>query len=55
MAARLGELAVALVAVDRFVPGIYVGSHLAARVPDKILRPMLAATLLLVGMRMLRL
>ena len=36
------------------LPGIYVGSHLAARVPDKVLRPVLAATLLLVGLRMLR-
>jgi uncharacterized protein len=35
------------------LPGIYVGSQLAAHVPDKILRSMLAATLLLVGMRML--
>ena len=35
------------------LPGIYVGSHLAARVPDKILRPVLATTLLLVGIRML--
>jgi uncharacterized protein len=30
------------------LPGIYLGSHFAARVPDKILRPVLAATLLLV-------
>ena len=27
------------------VPGIYIGSHFAARVPEKILRPLLAATL----------
>lgn len=31
------------------LPGIYVGSHFAARVPEKILRPMLAAMLVLVG------
>jgi uncharacterized protein len=36
------------------LPGIYLGSHFAARVPDKILRPVLAGTLLLVGIRMLR-
>jgi uncharacterized membrane protein YfcA len=36
------------------LPGIYVGSHFAARVPDRILRPLLAATLILVGVRMLR-
>jgi uncharacterized protein len=35
------------------LPGIYLGSHFAARVPDKVLRPVLAATLLLVGIRML--
>jgi uncharacterized protein len=36
------------------LPGIYLGSNFAARVPDKILRPVLAGTLLLVGIRMLR-
>ena len=36
------------------LPGIYIGSHFAARVPEKILRPLLAATLMLVGIRMLR-
>jgi uncharacterized protein len=35
------------------LPGIYIGSYFAARVPEKILRPVLAATLLLVGVRML--
>ena len=34
------------------IPGIIVGSHLAARVPDRILRPILAATLVLVGLRL---
>jgi uncharacterized protein len=36
------------------LPGIYLGSRFAARVPDRILRPLLAGTLLLVGVRMLR-
>jgi uncharacterized protein len=36
------------------LPGISVGSHFAARIPDKILRPVLAGTLLLVGLRMFR-
>jgi hypothetical protein len=35
------------------LPGIYLGSYFAARVPDTILRLALAATLLLVGVRML--
>ena len=35
------------------LPGIYLGSHFATRVPDRILRPVLAATLLLVGIKML--
>jgi hypothetical protein len=36
------------------LPGVYVGSRFAARVPDRILRPVLAGTLMLVGIRMLR-
>jgi uncharacterized protein len=36
------------------MPGIAFGSHLSARVPDKILRPILALTLLLIAIRMLR-
>ena len=36
------------------LPGISLGSHFAARVPDRILRPLLAGTLMLVGIRMLR-
>ena len=36
------------------LPGVYIGSHFAARLPDRILRPLLAGTLLLVGIRMLR-
>jgi uncharacterized membrane protein YfcA len=31
------------------LPGIALGSHAAARVPEKVLRPVLAGTLLLVG------
>ena len=34
------------------LPGIYVGSHLSAKVPEKILRPLLAAMLLIIGARM---
>jgi len=34
------------------LPGIYIGSHLSARVPERILRPMLATMLLIIGARM---
>jgi uncharacterized protein len=34
------------------VPGVIIGSYLAARVPDAILRPILAVTLVLVGGRL---
>ena len=34
------------------VPGVIIGSYLAARVPDAVLRPILAATLVLVGGRL---
>jgi hypothetical protein len=34
------------------VPGVILGSSLAARVPDAVLRPILAATLVLVGGRL---
>ena len=34
------------------IPGIIVGSALASRVPDKVLRPLLAGTLVLVGGRL---
>jgi hypothetical protein len=37
------------------LPGVSVGSHFAARIPDRILRPMLAGALFLVGVKMLRL
>ncbi len=31
------------------LPGIYLGSHLSAKVPEKVLRPILAVMLLLIG------
>ena len=34
------------------LPGIYLGSHLSAKVPEKVLRPMLATMLLIIGARM---
>jgi uncharacterized membrane protein YfcA len=34
------------------LPGIYIGSHLSAKVPEKILRPVLATMLLVIGLRM---
>lgn len=34
------------------LPGIYIGSHLSAKVPEKILRPMLATMLLIIGLKM---
>jgi len=34
------------------LPGIYVGSHLSAKVPEKILRPVLATMLLAIGLKM---
>ncbi|HLD10002.1 MAG TPA: sulfite exporter TauE/SafE family protein [Methylophilaceae bacterium] len=33
------------------LPGIWIGSHLSARIPDKILRPALASILLLIGFK----
>jgi uncharacterized protein len=35
------------------IPGIVVGSKMASRIPEALLRPALAATLLAVGIRML--
>jgi uncharacterized protein len=35
------------------LPGIAIGSHLAARVPDRVLRPVLASTLALTGARLI--
>ncbi|MEX0950719.1 MAG: sulfite exporter TauE/SafE family protein [Gammaproteobacteria bacterium] len=34
------------------LPGIYLGSHLATRLPDHVIRPALAGMLLLIGVRM---
>jgi uncharacterized membrane protein YfcA len=34
------------------VPGIYVGSHLSAKVPERILRGGLATILLIIGVKM---
>jgi uncharacterized membrane protein YfcA len=34
------------------LPGIYLGSHLSAKVPEKVLRPILAAMLLIIGTRL---
>ncbi|HEY8084451.1 MAG TPA: sulfite exporter TauE/SafE family protein [Methylophilaceae bacterium] len=33
------------------IPGIWVGSHLSAKIPEKILRPLLASILMLVGLK----
>ncbi len=35
------------------LPGIAIGSHLAARVPDRVLRPILASTLAFTGARLI--
>jgi uncharacterized membrane protein YfcA len=35
------------------IPGIVIGSHLAPRMPDKIIRPILAATLALVAWKLI--
>jgi len=34
------------------LPGIYIGSHLGAKVPEKLLRRMLAVMLLIIGLKM---
>ncbi|OIR15570.1 sulfite exporter TauE/SafE [mine drainage metagenome] len=34
------------------LPGIYIGSHLSAKVPENFLRPLLAAMLLIIGTRL---
>jgi len=33
------------------LPGIYIGSHLSAKIPEKFLRPVLASVLLLIGFK----
>lgn len=35
------------------LPGIYFGSHLSAKIPEKVLRPVLAAMLLIIGLKMM--
>lgn len=35
------------------LPGIYLGSHLAARMPERLLRPVLASMLVLIGVKLL--
>jgi hypothetical protein len=35
------------------LPGIYIGSHLATKVPERILRPALAGMLVLVGAKLI--
>jgi uncharacterized membrane protein YfcA len=34
------------------IPGIFIGSHLSAKVPEKMLRPILATMLLIIGVKM---
>lgn len=33
------------------LPGIWIGSHLSARIPEKVLRPVLASVLMLIGFK----
>ena len=35
------------------LPGIWLGSHVSARIPERVLRPILATMLLLIGLKML--
>jgi uncharacterized membrane protein YfcA len=35
------------------LPGIYLGSHLAHRIPERVLRPTLAGMLVLVGAKLI--
>ncbi|MDE2585322.1 MAG: sulfite exporter TauE/SafE family protein [Betaproteobacteria bacterium] len=35
------------------IPGIWIGSHISAKVPDRILRPILASMLVLVGAKLI--
>ncbi len=34
------------------IPGIMIGSHFASRVPDRVLRPLMAGTLAIIGGRL---
>lgn len=61
LVAGLGHLALGSVNIPLLayllagsLPGIYIGSHLSAGVPDKVLRPLLAGMLTLIGGMMLR-
>ncbi len=47
-----GRLGAAVVPADRLSPGVAIASHFAGRVPDRALRTLLAATLMLVGGRL---
>lgn len=33
------------------LPGIYIGSHLSAKIPEKVLRPILATVLMMIGFK----
>jgi len=33
------------------LPGIWIGSHLSAKIPEKFLRPILASILMLIGLK----
>jgi len=33
------------------LPGIYAGSHLSAKIPERILRPILATLLMIIGLK----
>ena len=33
------------------LPGIWIGSHISARIPEKVLRPVLATLLLIIGLK----
>jgi hypothetical protein len=35
------------------LPGIWLGSHISTRVPDRVLRPILATMLVLVGSKLI--
>ena len=50
---RMGSVNFALLAtlLVGSLPGIYFGSHLSARVPDQVLRPVLASLLLGIGLK----
>lgn len=52
----LGNVDIALLATLLIgsVPGIWAGSHLSAKIPDRVLRPVLACVLILVAVKCLR-